>query len=116
MGQWRPRLARRHPLGIRVELCPDGDGDGPWIEYDTFTEDVIEPLDLYGVLLRSQVVRIGDPVKAPTGGILKRWRRTPAIAPANQGMGLHVAVRGPLGSASGRWGVSYPNPERAIRP
>ena len=84
---------RAGTLGIKIELCPDdADSGGPWIAYATYTEDVVEPLDLYGVRLRSRVVRLEDPAK-DTGGFMQRWRKTPAItAPANQDVALHVAV------------------------
>ena len=103
-------------LGIKVELCPDADSAGRWIEYATFTEDVIEPLDLYGVRLRSRVVRLEDPTKG--AGLWSRLRKpaiTPDAQPSERDVVLHVAVRGPIGSPSERWCVNYPNPEGAIQ-
>lgn len=105
-------------LALRVDVTPD---DGvTWIPLGTYSENQVVPLDLHGVLLRSQVVRRETPVEVPAGGVVSRWRdrrkpkRTPT--PRNDGVALHVAVRGPGGASGTRWGVSYPHPEAAILP
>ena len=103
-------------LGILIELCPAGDDEGPWVEYDTITGDTIVPLDLFGVTLRARVVRVegSDQAEVSPKWFSRKEPETPVIT--NDAVKLHVAVRGPLGSPSEKWAVTFPKPERCIQP
>ena len=100
-------------LAIQIDLSPD-DG-ATWINHGVYTADTIQQIEMYGVLLRAEVVEVEaievlEVVEAPKAASWwARWRNTPPepVVPAPVPVVLSAALYGPARSENEHWRIMF---------
>ncbi len=98
-------------LAIQIDLSPD-DG-ATWIKQGVYTADTIQQIEMYGVLLRADVVEIVEAIETPQATSWLPWwsrrRHAPPapVVPAPVPVVLSAALYGPARSTNERWKITF---------